>query len=314
MATDSFIQTQQGRMALYNMVARLFERPLTRDDLEALTSANLADLDMGDERMAHGLKVMTNYLRRRNTGTHEVLNRDYTSAFYGIQNVDGRVAMPYESAFETENQLLMGPSRTKVFNIYKKQALKLDEGVDLPDDHLSFMCEFMSVMSDRAVQAYAAGNDEALRENLQLQRAFLKHHILNWYPKLEKLAGSIVEERFYRGVLEFAGAFFELDERVLKGLLSDVGGAHAKFDLAWWETPRPAARKHVYRPKLDTHRCIRKRGGTCIECFTACPVGIDPCADRGHGSKLECTRCGACEKACPAAALMVERAEDCVEG
>lgn len=116
---EEFRRTQEQRVAVYSLIARLFEKPLNQDEIDLL-AVGLEGAECMNAEMQHGLGVMGHYLRKRNSGTREVLNRDYTSAFYGIQDIDGRYAMPYESAFEKPNQLIMGEGRRKVFNIYKK--------------------------------------------------------------------------------------------------------------------------------------------------------------------------------------------------
>ena len=72
------------------------------------------------------------------------------------------------------------------------------------------MCEFMSVMAERSVKAFESDATEEVKESLLLQRAFLTAHVLSWYDEFSKLAEQLVEERFYRGALEFSGAFSSL--------------------------------------------------------------------------------------------------------
>jgi TorA maturation chaperone TorD/ferredoxin len=301
-ATD-FETIQLNRASLYSFVARLFERPLTQDDIETLARTDFSAMTCGDEVIDHGLHVMERTLAKRNTGTRELLNRDYTSAFYGIQTLNGKVAIPYESAFEGSDQRLMGAARSRVFNIYKKQALKLAEGIDLPEDHLSFMCQFMAVMTRRAVELKNAGRTDDLRQNLLLQQAFLREHILSWYPKLRETASELVEGRFYRGVMEMAQGVFDMDAWVLKRLAREEGCAASGFDLTWWELPRPVmpGEKPVY-PKVDPKLCLCTNGGSCAECASACPVHIDPRAV-GKKEQSACVNCGACIRACPTGAI-----------
>lgn len=306
LSKEEFRRVQEERIAVYSLVARLFECPLEQCDIDTLAQANLAELPCDDAAMRHGLEVMGHFLRKRNSGTREALNRDYTSAFYGIQDIGGRYALPYESAFGDSSQLLMGAARRKVFNVYKKQALRLREGVDIPEDHLSYMCEFMGAMARKAADAHERGDSDGVKESLLLQRAFLRAHILSWYEELELLAGQLVEARFYRGVLEFAGAFFKLDDAALTVQLSDMGAARARFDLAWWEAPRSSDERHAYRPNLDKALCIRKKGGSCDKCVAACPVHIDPVLDRDGATRIDCTKCGKCVEACPSAALEIK--------
>ena len=304
MITESEFETiQLNRAALYGFVARLFERPLGQEDIDRLASADFSGLACGNETIDHGLHVMERTLAKRNTGTRELLNRDYTSAFYGTQTLGGKVAVPYESAFEGSDQRLMGAARSRVFNIYKKQALKLADGIDLPEDHLSFMCQFMAVMAKRAIDFKKEGNAEELHRNLLLQQAFLNAHILSWYPQLRQIASELVEGRFYRGVMEVAQGTFDMDAWVLKRLIREEGCASSKFDLTWWELPKPVmpGEKPTY-PRIDAKLCIRTNGGSCAECASACPVRIDPRAV-GKKEQSACVNCGACVRACPTGAV-----------
>ena len=66
---------------------------------------------------------MGRYLAKRNTGTREMLGRDYTCAFLGVQEAEGKVALPFESAFTSDHQRYMGEARGKVYNIYKRCSL-----------------------------------------------------------------------------------------------------------------------------------------------------------------------------------------------
>ena len=70
---------------------------------------------------------------------------------------------------------------SKVYNIYKKQALKLAEGIDLPEDHLAFMCDFMAMLADRAVEARAASDMG------KIERAILC--LLVFYQVVQHLGG-----------------------------------------------------------------------------------------------------------------------------
>ena len=235
MTPDEFSLVQANRAKLYRLFGRLFRAPLSQDDiLEALPAAQIGSLEERGRRVRsrharHGaLSGEAPHGHARLLGT-----RIFAAAFLGMRDEAGRYALPYESAFVDATQHYMGTARGKVYNIYKKQALKLAEGIDLPEDHLAFMCEFMATLADRAVEARAGVADmTALRENLLLSQAFLKHHILNWYPEFSALAARLVDERFYRGLLEAAGAFFALDAKVLRDLVKDEKAKDRSFDLA----------------------------------------------------------------------------------
>ncbi len=230
--TQEIIEVQQMRAETYRFFARLFLKPLTEKDLDAIAAGGIAGEKTGSAQIDHGMKMMANYLSRRNTGTCDQLNCDYTAAFYGVMTNDGRVAIPYESAFEDANQRYMGAARAKVFNIFKHCSLKLLEGVDLPDDHISFMCEFMAIMAERSIDELRQGNQVELAQNLAIQSAFLKTHINNWFPALVREADAILDQRFYKGALEAASAFFAEDEAILRDVEKATGAKDRSFALS----------------------------------------------------------------------------------
>ncbi len=308
MIFDDFSQVQQNRTELYRFFARLFKGPLAQDDIEMLAAAQLVTRKSGDAAFDHGMWVMGRYLEKRNTGTREFLGRDYAAALMGIRDENGRYALPYESAFVGVSQNYMGAARGKVYNIYKKQALKLREGIDLPEDHLAFMCEFMALLADQTVAAKRDGNEQELRNSLLLSEAFLKHHILNWYSEFAALATRLVDDRFYKGLFEAAGAFFSLDAKVIHGVLREEKIKHARsFNIAQWELANPSNENAASAyPTVKRNACLRVKGMTCDVCTSVCPEAIDPIANRKKNPQNVCTSCGACVAACPKNALTID--------
>ena len=170
------------------------------------------------------------------------------------------------------------------------------------------MCDFMAAMIDRTVTLFEEKDDASLHQNLLLQRAFLDRHIRNWFPEFARIASAIVQERFYKGALEYAHGVFDLDAKVLKNLLAEVGAARASFDLSLWELSHPAkdASALAY-PKVDAKRCLQKKGMECSACASACPEDINPLADLRKHPQNGCTHCGVCVTVCPADALTLPR-------
>lgn len=302
-AREEFESVSAHRISLYRLVSKLFRAPLAQAEIEELAAMDLVRAGADAGGCGHGLKVMGLSLEKRNTGTREMLARDFTSAFLGVQEAEGKVALPFESAFSGDDQRYMGEARGRVYNIYKRCALKLSEGVNLPEDHLSFMADFMVTMTERAVALRRRSDEDGLRQNLLVQRAFLDRHIRSWYPAFAHVAEAIVQNRFYRGALEFAGDVFDLDAKVLKDLLSGLGAARQSFDLSLWELSRPPQTAAALSyPVLDRRACLQRKGMECTACRTACPEGIDPVVG-DRAPQNGCTHCGACVAACPTGAL-----------
>ena len=162
-----------------------------------------------------------------------------------MRTTGGLAALPYESAHDEEGgeQMLMGKARARVYNVFKKHALRRGQSLNLPEDHLSFECDFMAVLAERTKERLAEGDDAEALRLLTTQRSFLARHIASWYPRFAQLALSLSKERFYHGALEFAQDFFALDADLLDDAIAaveDETGLRAEdvaLDMEWLETP-----------------------------------------------------------------------------
>ncbi len=214
----------EGRAAFYEMLASLFFRPLTQDQIDAMAVQDFSPYQGINDAFDGGINHVTRYLRKRHTGTRQELACDFTSAFAGTKTYEGKSAVPYESVFTSEEGLLCQGSYHEVYAAYKRASLHKREGLDFPEDHLSFLCQFMAVMSRRAIDKLDADDVEGAVEDLRCSREFLGRHILSWYQAFEERALLIVGARFYRGVLAMARGFFTFDADVLDGLVEELAG------------------------------------------------------------------------------------------
>ena len=161
----------EERRSLYSLVSLLFAAPLTQEQIDRLGDAGLSER----EDVSHGLAVMGKFLRKHDADTRQALAVDYTGTFYGMRTTGGRAALPYESAHDEEGgeQMLMGKARARVYNVFKKHALRLGQSLNLPEDHLSFECDFMAVLAERTKERLAEGDDAEALRLLTTQRSFL---------------------------------------------------------------------------------------------------------------------------------------------
>jgi TorA maturation chaperone TorD len=98
----------------------------------------------------------------------------------------------------------------------------LRDGIDYPDDHLSFMCEFMAVMSRRIATSLENSEYRQAQSDLDASLAFLDDHILSWFDDFTAVANLILKTRFYRGVMRMSRAFFEFDEGVIADMQTEI--------------------------------------------------------------------------------------------
>lgn len=205
----------EGRAAFYDTVAALYYKPLTQDQIERIANGSLAALSDANKLLSDGLHDMERALSKRTTSTRQELAVDFTAAFAGTSSWKGRYATPYESVFTSEEGLLFQDAYHEVHRLYRRGCVRKSEGYDFPDDHLSFLCEFQTVLSKRALQALDAGEADTAREQILLSKAVLDEHILSWFDDFAELALCILKTRFYRGVLKMSKGFFLLDAEVL---------------------------------------------------------------------------------------------------
>ena len=221
-ATLQMISALKGRAAFYDLVASLYFKPLTAEQVENIANMDLSIYSDVNEYFAEGLNDITRYLNKRNTGTRQELAVDFTAAFAGTSTWKGESAVPYESVFTSEEGLLFQESYHEVYRLYKKHHVARQEGYDFPDDHLSFMCEFLAILSDRTIEALKVGDRVGALEQIRLSREFLDAHILSWFDKLRDRALLLLETRFYRGVLKMSKGFFLFDAKVLDEMIEEL--------------------------------------------------------------------------------------------
>lgn len=220
---NDICEVLSGRASTYQLLSRLFFLPLKQDEVEQIADSGLDSSAFEEGLCKSGVEDMMAYFKRLNAGTRQELAVDFTSSFGGAHTYEERQALPYRSLFmEGSDRLLFAQGHTQAYETYKSACLKRREGLDYPDDHFSFMCDFMKIMSSRSVEALKDGNPEEAKENLKSSQAFLREQMLSWFDDFSDLASHIVETRFYRGVLKFTKGYLEFDDMVLSDLIEVI--------------------------------------------------------------------------------------------
>lgn len=202
------IKLSNNRASFYRLLAQLYFQPLSEEQIEVLAAMPLKTLSKNAEPpFVEGYNDLYQALRLRHTGTHEDLAADFTGAFYGIRTLNGRTAQPFESLFQSNTGSLMGEARSTLYHTLKAEALRVPDGIDLPEDHLSFLFEYMARLSDQTASALHTGNNETVHRLVKRQSIFFKDQISSWLSDFITLSEQLIETRFYRGVLRLTQAF-----------------------------------------------------------------------------------------------------------
>ncbi|WP_296011078.1 molecular chaperone TorD family protein [uncultured Adlercreutzia sp.] len=216
----SILEALLGRADFYDTLAALYFKPLTEEQIQAMAHEDLASFAGGDLRLSEGLHDMDRALMKRNTGTRQELAVDFTSAFAGTSSWEGRYAVPYESVFTSAEGLLFQDAYHEVHALFGAQGVERAPGYDYPDDHLSFMCGYLAILSRRSAAAIEQGDYAEADKWLSSSASFIDAHILPWFPDFRDLALHIVKTRFYRGVLKATAGFFDFDRELIDEMRS----------------------------------------------------------------------------------------------
>ena len=207
----------EGRAAFYEMLASLFYGPLSEEQIDAMARQDFSAYRGLNEDFDSGINDMARYLRKRNTGTRQELACDFTSSIGGTKSYAGKFAVPYESVFTSEEGLLCRDAFHEVLGTYRRACLRKKDGLNIPEDHISFQFQFLAILSRRAAAHLGNADVAGSVDDLAKSRSFLDEHVLNWFDDFRDRALLIVGTRFYRGVFALARGYLMFD----RGLLDD---------------------------------------------------------------------------------------------
>jgi TorA maturation chaperone TorD len=219
--TDILTDVLQGRREFYLALAGLYFKPLTQEEIDTMAKTDYTTFTTGELLLEEGFNDISRFLRKRNTGTRQMLAVDFTSSFGGAQSFKGRVAVPYASVFLNRVGLLNQEPRAVVFKVFKRNLLSVTDN-STPDDHLSFMLEFLAVMSDRTAEALREGRSSDASTYLEESRDFIRKHMLTWFPAFSEIANLLIEARFYRGVLKITEGYLLMDLQTIDDILDEI--------------------------------------------------------------------------------------------
>ena len=110
----------------------------------------------------------------------EAAKDEYTRLFIGPVSL---VAPPWESVYGQQDALLFQESTLEVRNTYRRFGLIPEGYPHVADDSLALELHFMTLLAQRSLDAFYAGEDADLSESLTGASDFLRKHLLVWVPK-----------------------------------------------------------------------------------------------------------------------------------
>lgn len=220
--TDELCAILEERADFYLMLAGFYYKPLTQAQIDALAAQDFTAYINGDTLLDEGFDDIRRVLRKRHTGTRSILATEWTSTFGGAEAYRGRYCVPNASVFLDKSGSTYGWPRNVASRIYREQRLRLADNAGMPESHLTFELEFLSVLSREAACALRSGDAGEAAEKIALSRQFIRESVLTWLPSLTELAFAMLKTRFYKGVLKITQGYLELDEETLADLAAEL--------------------------------------------------------------------------------------------
>lgn len=227
--TEELFSALEGRRSFYDLLAALYFKPLTLEQIDNFDNINLSAYAEVNDPLAQGVNDIERYLNKRHSGTRRELAVDFTGCFGGTSTWKGRYAVPYESVFTSDEGLLYQGSFHEVHSLFKRSGITRAEGYDYPDDHLSFMFEYLGILSTRMIRSLEEGDTESALRHIAVSKEFMDDHILSWFDDFSDLASHLLTTRFYRGVLSATKGFLLFDSDLMDdiaALLNEIAHRH----------------------------------------------------------------------------------------
>ena len=206
------IEFCEQRASVYRMLASLTDREVNEKTAPALVTMgdlkDSADADENEKRCNKGFRVMASCVRHFTEDVENVLACDFARVFLAAGRYDGKAAVPYESIYTSEEEILMQESRDQVRAIFREAGVMPDsKGITNPEDYLPYELEFMAYLNDQMVKAVRENRDVDAADLATQQYRFLHNHLLNWTGKLIEDIDRVAQTAFYRALGEALGGF-----------------------------------------------------------------------------------------------------------
>lgn len=169
---ENMKQEIENRIALYALISRLMLVEVDEAFLESIESdENLLALFPNYKSWSKRAKFSPDVL------INEHLNVDFTNLF--LMHL-----VPYESFYTRDDQMIESGGENPVLELYNTLdfTVELSKARVVSADHIGVELEFMYMLCVAVKKALEADDKDGICELLQVQRGFLKEHLLEWTP------------------------------------------------------------------------------------------------------------------------------------
>ena len=162
----------QNRIAIYGLISRLM--------LVEVDDAFLDTIEK-DEALLDLFPNYKDWDKRKELSRKDLINQYYNVDFTNLFLMH---LVPYESFYTRDDQMVESGGDNPVLSLYNELdfTVELKKARVVSPDHIGVELEFMYMLCVASLKAFDKDDKDALCELYQVQRAFLKEHLLEWTP------------------------------------------------------------------------------------------------------------------------------------
>ena len=165
-------QDIENRIAIYALISRLMLVEVNEEFLENIEK---------DEALLSFFPNYRDWSKRKELSRAQLIEEYYNVDFTNLFLMH---LVPYESFYTRDDQMIESGGDNPVVELYNDLdfRVELDSARVVSADHIGVELEFMYMLCSAMKKALDADDKKGVCELLEVQRAFLKEHLLEWTP------------------------------------------------------------------------------------------------------------------------------------
>lgn len=196
----------ESRSYVYGLLSLVYREEPTTEFLKQIRSPEFVSA-LNDL----GIELGEGFWTRHGEQLLEELVLEYTRLFIG----PGRHISPYESVHREEEGLLWGSSTVRVKTFIESSGLKYRSDFKGIPDHISVELEFMQKLTRYEAEAWEQQDHNKAIRSLELEKRFIKEHLLQWIPKFSELVIQEARLVFYREMAKLTKEYIIFEAKKL---------------------------------------------------------------------------------------------------
>lgn len=214
------------RAGIYDFLSRSFKLEVDEDFIRSLTAIKWAVRLLAESYECDDMREANRLLHEFTEQVKELKGEDrmrlitnlhveYAGLFLGASPKPVHLV---ESVYLGGEQLLYGKPYHEVLEAYRSLGFEKEKGFTEPEDHVAVEFQFMANLCKWTCQALENRDIKNALVYLNLQKEFLRDHIIKWVPDLSKRLEAVATSNLYKAIAHLTNGFITMDNEMLDHL------------------------------------------------------------------------------------------------